>query len=648
MFKKIFEPVRIGKLDLKNRLVFPAITANYGTEEGAITEVAKAFYVERAKGGVGLIITGSFAIDPRGHVLPYQFTLYDRKNYKGMKELAQLIQRHGSKVAFQLHHAGSRAAPKVSGTQPITSFPIAHPIHHERPKFVSCRPRALTLREIHEMIKRYAWAAKIGEDLGFDAVEIHCAHAHLIDQFLSPLLNQRRDEYGGDLIARARFAQEVIAEVRKAVGPDYPILCKMNASEYVEGGTTLEDARVIARLLEEAGADALQVSVGQSSQVSPTPSSVFPQGCFIPLAAGIKELVSIPVIAVARIHHLEMAEKILQQGKADLVAMGRSLIADPDLPRKAMEGRIKEVRPCIVCIQGCITRILSSLPMRCSVNPTVGREGTFLTKKAKSPKKVLIAGGGPAGLEAARVAKSRGHKVVLFEKNDSLGGWLNIASLIPHKEEFKDLIEFYKHEMKTLGVEVQLGSEVNVETIKKNVPDVVIVATGSIPFVPQIRGMDKKHVLSVPEVLMGRKEVGKRVVILGGGRIGCEAAEFLALRGKQVTLVEEGEEVGSDISPRTRMFMLPRLNQQGVEMMKKSMVLEMDSTGILISRPGKVEKIDTDSVIVALGFVPQSSLIEALEPIVPKLKGFFIIGDCAEPRTVLDAVYDGWRVGRMI
>lgn len=648
MFKKIFEPIRIGSLDLKNRLVFPAITANYGTEEGDITGMAKAFYVERAKGGVGLIITGSYAIDPRGHVLPYQFTLYDKKNHKGMRELARLIQRHGSKVAFQLHHAGSRAAPKVSGTQPVTSSPIPHPIHHERPKFVSCKPRALTLGEVHEMVERYAWAAKIGQELGFDAVEIHCAHAHLIDQFLSPLLNQRQDVYGGNLMARARFAREVVAEVRRAVGRDYPIICKIDASEYVEAGITLKDAKVVGRILEEAGADAFQVSVGQSNLVSPTPPSVFPQGCFVPLAAEIKKVVSIPVIAVGRIHHLEMAEEVLQQGKADLVAMGRSLIADPKLLQKVMEGRLEEVKPCIACSQGCITRILSSLPMACSVNPEVGREGTFSIKKAKSRKKVLIAGGGPAGLEATRVAQSRGHQVSLFEKSDRLGGYLNVVALVPYKEQFKDLIEFYKHEMERLGVAVRLNVEVGIELIKDMRPDIVVVATGSVPFIPQKKGIEKSHVLTAPEVLTGKENVGNHVVILGGGRVGCETADFLAIKGKHVTLVEEGDEIGSGIPPRTRMFLLPRLIKEGVQILKKTSMEEIEDSGVRVLQPGKVGKIEADTVVIAMGFVPRASLVEALEPIVPELKGFFIIGDCAEPRTVQEAVYDGWRIGRRI
>lgn len=648
MFKKIFEPVRIGKLELKNRLVFPSVTPNFGTEEGAITDVAKVFYAERAKGGVGLIITGSYSIEPRSRVIPYIFTIYNEKNHRGMRELARLVKRHGSKVAFQLVHTGSRAAPKVSGTQPVTSSPIPHPIHHERPRFVSGKPRALTLREIREIVKRYAWAARVGQGLGFDAVEIHCGHAHLIEQFLSPLLNYRQDEYGGALVARARFAREVVAGVRDAVGPNYPILCRISASEYVEGGTTLEDAKVVARFLEEAGADALHVSVGVSNRVSPVPPSVFPQGCFIHLAAGIKEVVSIPVIAVGRIHHLEMAEDLLQQGKADLVAMGRSLIADPYLPRKAMEGRPGEVKPCIVCMQGCHTRTLNLLPITCSVNPEVGRTGPFLFKKAKSLRRVLIAGGGPAGLEAARVARSRGHEVSLFEKNDRLGGWLNVAALAPYKEEFKDLIEFYNREMKRLGVEIKLNFEVGIQTVKEISPDVLVISTGSVPFIPEMKGIHEGHVVTAPDVLIGRQSVGDKVVILGGGRVGCETAEFLALQGKQIVLLEEKDEVGSDIPPRTRMYLLPRLTQGGVKIMKRTRVEEIDKSGLKVSGLGKVERIEADSVIIALGFVPQTSLVEALEPIAPELKGLFIIGDCAEPRTVLEAIYDGWRIGKTI
>jgi 2,4-dienoyl-CoA reductase-like NADH-dependent reductase (Old Yellow Enzyme family)/NADPH-dependent 2,4-dienoyl-CoA reductase/sulfur reductase-like enzyme len=648
MFKKIFEPVKIGPLELKNRLVFPAIMANYGTEEGAITEVGKAYYLERARGGTGLIITGPFAIDPRGHVLPYQFTLYNKANHKGMKELARLIQNHGSKAAFQLHHAGSRAAPKISGTQPITSSPVPHPIHHERPRFVSCKPRALTFGEVREMVKRYAWAAKIGQDLGFDAVEVHCAHAHLIDQFLSPLLNHRQDDYGGGLEARIRFAQEVVAEVRQVVGPNYPIICKIDGSEYMKGGTTLKDAKVLARSLEEAGADAFQVSVGHSHRVVPTPPSNFPQGCFVPLAAGIKEVVSVPVIAVGRIHHPEMAEEILQRGKADLVAIGRSLLADPHLPQKVMEGRLEEVRPCIACIQGCITRILSYLPMLCSVNPEVGREGTFSIKKAKGRKRVLIAGGGPAGLEAARVAQSRGHRVTLFEKRDRLGGYLNVAALPPYKQEFKDLIEFYKYEMERSGVEVRLHTEVDAGLIKDMRPDIVVVATGSVPFIPQIKGIEKGHVVTAVEALTGGEGTGSHMVIIGGGRVGCETAEFLTLKGKSVTLIEEGDEVGRGVPPRIHMFLLPRLIKKGVKILKKTKVEEIEDSGVKVFQPGKVEKIEADTVVIAMGFIPRTALVDGLEAMIPELNGFFMIGDCAEPRTVQEAIRDGWRIGRII
>jgi thioredoxin reductase len=449
-------------------------------------------------------------------------------------------------------------------------------------------------------------------------------------------------------MARTRFAQEVVAEVRQAVGPDYPIICKIDGSEYVEGGTTLEDAKVVARILEGAGADAFQVSVGQSNLVSPTPPSNFPQGCFVPLAAEIKKVVSIPVIAVGRIHHLEMAEEVLQQGKADLVAMGRSLIADPKLMQRAMEGRLEEVKPCIACSQGCITRILSSLPMLCSVNPEVGREGTFSIKKAKSRKKVLIAGGGPSGLEAARVAQSRGHQVSLFEKSDRLGGYFNIAALVPYKEQFKDLIEFYKHEMERLGVEVRLNVEVDVELIKAMRPDIVVVATGSVPFIPQIKGIEKSHVVTAVEVLTEKEKAGNHVVILGGGRVGCETAEFLAIKGKDVTLVEEGDEVGNGIPPRTRMFLIPRLIKEGVKILKRTNVEEIEDSGVRVLQPGKVEKIQTDTVLIALGFLPQTALVNALEPMMPELKGFFMVGDCAEPRTVQEAVYDGWQIGRMI
>lgn len=648
MFDRIFEPVRIGTLELKNRLVFPVLSTNQGSEEGAMTDLGKNFYAARAQGGVGLVITGSYAIDPRGHVFHHQFTIYEEEDHPALRELVKIVQGHGAKVAFQLHHAGSRAAPKISGTQPVTSSPIPHPIHFERPKFVSIPPRALTLKEIREMVERYAWAAKAGKELGFDAVEIHSAHAHLVDQFLSPLLNHRRDEYGGDLAGRARFGREVVAEVRRAVGPGYPILCKINAGEFVPGGVTLEDAQQVARWLEEAGADALQVSVGQSNMISPTLPGVFPQGCFVPLAAAIKEAVSIPVIAVGRIKHMQMAEEIVRQGKADLVAMGRSLLADPELPRKAMEGRLQEIKPCIACIQGCISGVLSALSLKCTVNPAVGREGTFVIRKAPRPKKVLIVGGGPAGLEAARVAGSRGHDVFLYEQKERLGGWLNVAALARHKEEFRDLIAFYEKDLPRFGVQVRLGCAANVETIQAMAPDAVVIAAGSVPFVPRIKGIDGGRAILATEALTGSRKAGARVVVWGAGRVGCETAEFLAAQGKSVLLVGEEGEVGRDVPPRTRMYLLPRLVKEGVEIIKNARVEEIETSGARISRFGDVQRVEADTVVVAQGFVPQIGLIEALQPLIPELGGFFVIGDCAEPRTALEAIYDGWRIGRTI
>ena len=648
LFEKLFSPIKIGNIELKNRLVFPAITSNHGSESGAITEVAKEFYSERARGGVGLVIAGSFSIEPRARVLPYQFTIYDERNFSGIAELAEIVKRHGARIALQLHHAGSRAAPKVSGTQPVTSFSIPHPIAYERPGFVHILPRQLTVGEIKEVVERYAEGAKRAKELGYDAVEVHCAHSHLIDQFLSPLLNQREDEYGGMLEQRVRFAREVMERVRESVGADYPIICKINASEYTEGGTSLEDAKIVSQVLVEAGASAIQVSVGQSRFVAPTPPSVFAQGCFVPLAAAIKEVVDVPIIAVGRINTPALAEKVLCEGKADMVAMGRPLLADPELPRKAMEGRLGEIRPCIGCIEGCITRILSHLKMTCTVNPAVGREKGFIIEQAKNRKNVFVVGGGPAGMEAALVSRIRGHQVVLCEKGDRLGGQLNLACLAPFKEEFKHLIRFYSNELKRLGVRVRLKEEVTVETIKSENPDVVVLATGSKPFVPKVPGIEQGNVVTAHQVFRGKRKVGDRVVIIGGDRVGCEMAEFLAKRGKKVTILEEKEEIGKDIPPRTKMFLIPRFSEYGIRVLTHVQLDKLQGSKVTVLKMGGREDIHADSIVLALGSAGEVSLIKELELMIPQLDNFFVIGDCGEPRSLLEAIYDGSRVGRMI
>ncbi len=648
MFEKLFTPVKIGNMELKNRLVLPVMTANYGTEGGAVTNVAKEFYAERARGGIGLVIAGLFAIEPRARVLPYIFNIYDEKNFSGIAELAEIVKRHGAKIALQLHHAGSRAAPRVSGTQPVTSFAIPHPIAYERPGFVHGLPRQLTVREIKEVIDRYGEGAKRAKELGYDAVEIHCAHSHLIDQFLSPLLNKRNDEYGGVLGQRVRFVREIMERVRETVGENYPIICKINASEYTEGGTTLEDAKVLSQVLVKAGASAIHVSVGQSKFVSPTPPSVFPQGCFIHFAAGIKEVVDVPVIAVGRITTPLLAEKVLREGKADLVSMGRALLADPELPRKAMEERLEDIRPCIGCIQGCITRILSFLKMTCTVNPAVGREKEFVIDKVKNPKRIFIVGGGPAGMEAALVGRLRGHQVVVCEKGDRLGGQLNLACLAPYKEEFRNLIDFYTYQMGRLGVETRLNEEVTLDTIKAAKPDVVVLAAGSKPFIPEIKGIEQGNVVTAHEVFSGEKEVGKNVVVIGGGRVGCEMAGFLAKRGKKVTILEEKEEIGKDIPPRTRMFLMPRFLEKGIRMLSLAQVESVQESSVTILTMGGRENIHADTIVLAMGSMGEISLIRDMEPMIPQLDNFFVIGDCAEPRSLLEAIYDGARVGRML
>jgi len=645
-FNRLFEPLCLGTLKLANRVVMPPMTTNYA-KDGFVTDRMLDFYTERARGGAGLIFVEDGIVEaPRGRHTSNDLLIGDDKYTPGLRQLAQAIKAQGAKAAIQLSHAG-RAAGRLrhgqllltNGQMPVAPSPVASPTAG------SVVPKELTTDEIEEIEDKFAEAAWRAKEVGFDVIGLHCAHGYLIEQFLSPLSNKRQDTYGGDPERRYRFLSEVIRKIKQKLGDDFPLMCRISGEELVEGGLTIEDARQNSQRLAASGVHGVSVSVGghppkcylgMPVAVSPMRS---PRGVLVHLAAAVKDVLSIPVMTSNRIITPELAEQILEQGKADLIGIARGLIADPEWPRKAQEGRQNEIRHCISC-EHCFL-VLQGLPLACTVNPLAGREQELKITQADKAKTVFIAGGGPAGLEAARVAALRGHKVRLYEK-DTLGGQLNIASMPPGKNEMALFVDYEREQLKRLGVQIEYR-ELNQEMVSQQKPDAVIVATGAHPKRPEIPGINNGNVLSAWQVLKEDIPKGKAVVI-GGRQIGAETAEFLATRGKEVTIVEASNEISRDNihMPFTHSFLLLSLEHLGVNMLTETTVEKITRSGVIVKHKGQRLTIPADTVVLALGAESDRTLANQLAKLDIKLH---IVGDCAGVGKMKKAIKEGFRAG---
>ncbi|MEM2179159.1 MAG: FAD-dependent oxidoreductase, partial [Candidatus Methanomethylicaceae archaeon] len=517
---KIFEPINIGSLEIKNRIVMPPMSTNFANEDGSVSERQIRYYEARAIGGVGLIIVEATCIESSiGKLNPIQLCIDNDKFIAGLNELAEAITRYGARAAIQLHHAGRRARV-TNGKQPVSaSDGLSTPI--------GLKTRALTLKEIEELIELFAKAAERAKIAGFEAIELHGAHGYLIGQFLSPLTNRRTDKYGGDINGRARFAIEIVRRIKEKLGENFPLIFRISGDEYINGGLDIEETKIISKLLEKEGVNALHISAGayETRHWTSAPMCI-PRGHLVYLAEKIKQIVNIPVITVGRINDLYLAEDIIKNKKADLVSMGRALIADPEIINKTLNGKIENIRRCIACNR-CLSRLDEKLHISCTVNPIAGKEYKIRVKKASKPKKVLIIGGGPAGMEAARIAAIRGHEVILYEEKDKLGGQLILATIPPHKEEMKSILEYYTQELSKLEIEIKIGRKATLKDIEKISPEIIILATGAKPIIPSIPGIKNKNVITAWDVLLNTTKVGDNVVIIGGGMVGCETAEYL-------------------------------------------------------------------------------------------------------------------------
>ena len=635
VFKKLFEPGRIGRLRLKNRMVMPAMATGFGTEDGYITQQALDYYEERARGGVGLIIVEFTCVDfPRGKALRGQFSADDDRYIPGLQGLVQAIQKHGTKAALQLHHAGNAARRALTHMDPVGPSAIARP--------GSESPRELTVDEIQGIVKQFARAAKRARGAGFDGVEIHAAHAYLIAQFLSPAWNRRQDRYGGTLENRARFLLEILQAVREAVGASYPVWCRINGEESgMPNGFTLDEARKLAKMLEAAGAAAINVSAGALALTSSRPY-FFRQGWAAHLAADIKSAVKIPVLAVGRIG-FELGEQLLLEDKADFIVMGRALRAEPELPKKLLAGRLEDIRPCIAC-NDCGEVFRPEGQRLCSLNPALGREREFSIRPAADKKKILVAGGGPAGMEAARVAALRGHEVTLFEKGERLGGQLLLAAVPPFKTEMGNFTRYLITQLKKLGVKIELNRELTKAAAEALAPDIVILATGARPQYLEIAGNEQKNVVTAWDVLSGAANIGENAVVVGGGVVGCEVAEYLAEMGRQVSIVEMLDKIAGDIGPRQgRQILLEKLDEKGVKVFIEMKARQITGDALLVAdKYGRQQRIEADTVVLACGSVPDNALYGELSKIKSQI---YVAGDCVRPRGLLEAIEEGARIG---
>ena len=637
-FRNLFEPINVGKLSVKNRIVKLPTQTNSAHIDGSVSERTLHHYAEIARGGVGLLIVEGTIVDQSSKRASAASLVIDHDKYiPRFEELAAIIKVNGAKAAIQIAHTG-RVTPYPEAGVNVSASDVPYGDRISR---------ALAIDEIQHLVEKFAEASLRTMKAGFDAVEIHGCHGYLIGSFLSPFLNKRTDRYGGSLENRMRFPREIVRRTREKVGDGYPIIFRISGDEWIEGGVRLEDSKIIAKELEDAGVDAIDVSNAVSeTQDYMTAPMARPPGFAVHLAEGIKEVVSIPIIAVGRINDPILAENILREGKADLIGMGRALLADPELPRKIAEGRLDDIRKCIGCNQGCIGRYKANLGARCTVNAASGREGEFAITPASNVKRVLIVGGGPAGMEAARVAALRGHEVVLYEQGGELGGQLTLASIPPFRGEIKNVSEYLSNQIRKLGVKIELNMKVTSALVKEKKPDVVIIATGSTPLLPEIRGINGGNVVIASDILTGKAKVGQTVVVAGGGLVACEVAEMMAEAGTKVTIVEMLDEVASDMEPLTRNLLMSRLRAHGVNAITGVKIDEITGEGI-VGIDGKRQKriMEADTVVVALGAKAENKLAEDL-----KGEGWelYCIGDCLEPRKITDAIYEGSYVARQI
>jgi 2-enoate reductase len=641
-YMKLFTPFKIGKMEVKNRIVMSPMGLNAAHPDGRIDDDEIHYFEERARGGAGLIIMGcQFLTEElaqgslegyldKTHVIPQ------------LTNLCEAVQKYGTKISAQLScGTGKNAFSTMLKDVPVSASPIPSMFNPD----LLCR--ALTVEEIQEIMKQFHFSAKLLKNAGFDAIEVHAHAGYLVDQFMSAVWNKRTDEYGGTPEKRMRFAVEIVQSIRDAVGPDFPILFRIACKHHFEGGRTIEETIPMLKMLEDAGVDALDIDSGSYENIEYIfPPAYLGDACMEDVCEPARKAVSIPILNSGN-HTPETAVRLIESGNADFVMFGRPLIADPEIPKKLLKGKRKEVRPCIRCNEDCIGRIITRLTkISCSVNPVAGFEGRIKDKKDEESKKVVVIGGGPGGMEAARSAAIAGHKVILFEKDNSLGGQLKSAATPDFKSQLRELVEWYKHQLVIHNVDVHLNTEVTEDSPELAEADAIIVATGAIPLMPGIKGIENAVDIISAHTNPDRLK-GERIVYCGGGLSACDSALEIAMKGKKAAIVEMLDDIAVDDHFINKAALVPMLKRYGVEIYTGHKVIEITSKGVkALTTDGKEVFIESDTIVAALGMKPNNAISE-------KIAAKYhiktrVIGDCKHVGKVGNAIREGFYAGRYI
>lgn len=636
----LFEPLKMTNLELKNRFFMAPMGTTFDLDR------LKDYLVARAKGGVALITTPEISVHESGRVgLVNEPRFENDGDIRTLAPLAEAVKKAGAKIVAQLNHAGRYAFARVVGRQSVAPSAIAS-------RYTNEMPRELSTNEVDDLVVAFSEAALRAKKAGFDGVEFMACSGYLISEFLSPLTNRRTDRYGGGLLQRATFLLSLLKETRSRVGEDFNICVKIDAEDGMKGGKTLEDSLTLAPRIVSDGADRLHVWAGWHEASRPMLPMSVPRGGFSYLSAAIKNTVSVPVSTVGRINDPFVAADILARGEADLIGLGRALLCDPDFVGKTLLGKVREIRRCTACCH-CFDLIMRAIrgdreaDLACSLNPELGHEGEGLIKPADRGKRVMVIGGGPAGLEAARVCALRGHQVTLYDKENNIGGMLSVADKPPHKEEIRNIIDYYEAQMETLGVDLRLNTSFTAEMWKQTVlqPDAVILATGaeeSLPDIPGILGID---VLTAIDVLKGKMPAQTNVAIVGGGMIGVETAEFLAEAGKTVTLIEMLDTIASDVGVSMRWDLLSRIKKKAT-ILTSTRVTEIAKGFVKVAgEDGGVRDVPADAVVIATGMTSRRKLASFLNR---TGVDFYNIGSSREPGQIVQAVNDGFNAAHKI
>ncbi len=637
--KPLFSCFSIKDIKLQNRIVMPGLASFLIADDGSISEATVEHYRRRAAGGPAMVIMEACSVSPEGVVSNHQARIYHDRFIEGLSKIAAVMKSEGSVPAVQIHHGGRQTSVKVIGRKPLAPSPIPCPT-------IRGDVEPLTTDGIHEIIQKFGDAAERAIQAGFELIEIHGAHGYLINQFLSKVSNIREDEYGGDVVGRSRFAIEIVEEIRRRIGPEFPLSFKISAQEFVPDGLDVKESIEIIKLLVKAGIDVVQVSAGNDITPEWICQPMFMEkACLADSAEQVKKALNIPVMAVGRINDPIIANQVLRKQQADLVCIGRGLLADPEMPNKARQGRLDEIRICIAC-NTCMESIFRKGRIECLVNPSLGHEKEMALVPARKPKKIMVVGGGPGGLNVAWVAAKRGHEVHVYEKRDSLGGQLRAGSIPGHKKELRSLIKFQKKQIEKFGVKCHLNHDVGIKDIQAINPDVVVLATGSQPAVPSVDGIDRNIVLTYADVLNGNPPPFKQAVVIGGGPTGLEIALHLAEYGCSVSVVEMLAKIGNGLESMTKKIMLAKLKENNVNIMTGAKLTRVESAGaVVVHSDGSELLVAAERVIFATGTRPCNQLCEKVKSLGYETHQ---VGDCLEARNAKAAIYESALLGRSL